>query len=49
MAGLRDIIIHQYDRIDYRVPFQVVSDQLPSVIEQLTVILADLRREAGET
>ena len=48
MAGLRDIIIHQYDRIDHRVPFQVVTVQLPAVIELLRQAIDEERRSAGE-
>ena len=48
MAGLRDIIIHQYDRIDYAVPFQVVTAQLPAMIERLRKAVAEERRSAGE-
>ena len=48
MAGLRDIIIHQYDRIDHRVPFQVVTVQLPVVIDRLRGAIDAERKLAGE-
>jgi uncharacterized protein with HEPN domain len=48
MAGLRDIIIHQYDRIDHRVPFQVVTVQLPAIIDRLRHAIDEERRLAGE-
>jgi uncharacterized protein with HEPN domain len=48
MAGLRDIIIHQYDRIDHRVPFQIVTAQLPAIVERFAAVLAEERQLAGE-
>lgn len=48
MAGLRDIIIHQHDRIDHAVPFQVVTAQLPAIIDRLRQAVAEERRSAGE-
>lgn len=49
MSGLRDILIHQYDRLDYRVPYAVIVHQLPDLIDQLEAMIAELRRgdEAG--
>jgi uncharacterized protein with HEPN domain len=48
MAGLRDIIAHQYDRIDYRVPFEVVTVELPAVIGHLRQAIEEERNLAGE-
>jgi len=49
MAGLRDIIIHQYDRIDHGVPFQIVTAELPVIIARLHAVIAEERRLTGET
>lgn len=49
MAGLRDVIIHQYDRIDPSVPFHVATAQLPPMIDRLRELIAEERRVAGET
>lgn len=48
MAGLRDVIIHQYDRIDPSVPFYVATAQLPRMIDRLRDLIAHERRLAGE-
>ena len=39
MAGLRDVIIHQYDRIDPGVPFHVATAQLPAMIDRLGEVM----------
>ncbi len=49
MAGLRDVIVHQYDRIDPSVPFHVATAQLPTMIDRLRELIAEERRLAGET
>ncbi len=43
MTGLRDILIHQYDRLDYRVPYAVVTQQLPDLVAQLESMIDELR------
>jgi uncharacterized protein with HEPN domain len=48
VAGLRDVIIHQYDRIDASVPFHVATAQLPAMIDRLRELIAQERRRAGE-
>ena len=48
MAGLRDVIIHQYDRIDPSVPFHIATAQLPAMIDRLRELIANERRLAGE-
>ena len=48
MAGLRDVIIHQYDRIDPGVPFHIATAQLPAMIDHLRELIADERRLAGD-
>lgn len=48
MAGLRDVIVHQYDRIDPSVPFHISTAQLPAMIDRLRELIAQERRLAGE-
>lgn len=48
MAGLRDVIIHQYDRIDPSVPFHIATAQLPAMIDRLRALIAEEHRLAGE-
>src|SRR5690242_17206656 len=48
MAGLRDIIIHQYSRVDTSVLFDIVTAQIPPVLAELAQAIAILRQEAGE-
>lgn len=48
MAGLRDVIVHQYDRIDPSVPFHIATAQLPAMIDRLRELIAQERRLAGE-
>ncbi len=38
-AGLRDILIHQFDAIDYDILWGIVRDELPLLIGQLEAIL----------
>jgi uncharacterized protein with HEPN domain len=47
MAGLRDIIIHQYDRLDYSVPYRVVTEQLQPIIVRMPSIIKEIAREEG--
>ncbi len=42
IAGLRDIVIHQYDFVDYNEVWNVVEDDLPAFREALQAILAAL-------
>lgn len=35
IAGLRDILIHSYDIVDYEAVWLIVNRDLPSVLEQL--------------
>ena len=49
MAGLRDVIIHQYDRIDPSVPLHIATAQLPAMIDRLRALIAEEHRLAGES
>ena len=41
IAGLRDILIHHYFRIDVDIVWDVVQNKLPELRQQLQIILRD--------
>lgn len=41
MAGMRDIIIHGYDRVNLKIVWKVVTQDIPQVKPQLLQILTD--------
>ncbi len=41
MAGLRDILIHQYFGIDYRFIWDITKNKIPKLKEQIEEILKD--------
>lgn len=43
MAGLRDILIHQYFGIDYRTVWDIVKNKIPSYKNQIEELLRDVR------
>ena len=40
IAGLRDIVIHQYDYVDYNEVWNVVEDDLPDLLHALRELVA---------
>ena len=38
-AGLRDVLIHKFDAIDYEIFWDIVQNELPTFIVQLETIL----------
>jgi uncharacterized protein with HEPN domain len=42
IAGLRDILIHQYFEIDVEIVWDVVTSKLPPLKQQLQLVLQDL-------
>ncbi len=42
VAGLRDVLIHDYRRVDLNVVWQIIERDLPPLKEQLAIILQDL-------
>ena len=42
MVGMRNILIHQYDRINYNLVWRTVSDELPPLITSVRGLLNDL-------
>ncbi len=50
MAGLRDVLIHQYDRVRLDLVWTAVMDSLPALKEEIIKILPpldDLEKELG--
>jgi uncharacterized protein with HEPN domain len=50
MTGLRDVLIHQYDRVRLDLVWAAVENSLPSLREEISKILPpldDLERELG--
>ena len=45
MSGMRDRIIHNYDRVDYRIVWGTVKKRIPIVKPQIQQILADYSQE----
>ena len=45
VVGLRNVIIHQYDEIDYEVVWEIATEQVPLLLEQLQPLLSDLPEE----
>ena len=42
MVGMRNILIHQYDRIDYALVWSTVNNELPPLITSISHLLNDL-------
>jgi uncharacterized protein with HEPN domain len=47
MAGLRDVLAHEYFGVDTDVVWDVVRAELPHLIEQLRSIIAEEEKEQG--
>jgi uncharacterized protein with HEPN domain len=43
MAGMRDMIIHGYFSINYRIVWDVVKNKIPQLKKQVDYLLQDLR------
>ena len=39
MAGMRDLIFHQYDRVDTDIVWIVIKEELPELLKQIEVLL----------
>lgn len=39
VAGMRDVIAHQYDRIDLDIVWQVIHQNIPTLLEKLVTLL----------
>ncbi|NJL38824.1 MAG: DUF86 domain-containing protein [Leptolyngbyaceae cyanobacterium RM2_2_4] len=42
MAGMRDILTHQYDRVDIQVVWDVAQTDLPPLLESLRALLTKI-------
>ncbi len=47
MAGLRDVLIHDYDGVDPQEVVPILTDHLPMLRRLLTAALAQLQAEEG--
>jgi uncharacterized protein with HEPN domain len=47
MAGLRDVLVHEYFGVDTDIVWDVVRAELPRLIEQLPKIIATEEKEQG--
>ena len=45
VVGLRNVIIHQYDEIDYEVVWEIATERVPLLPGQLQPLLSDLLEE----
>ncbi|MDP2959544.1 MAG: DUF86 domain-containing protein [Longimicrobiales bacterium] len=43
IAGARDVLIHEYFRIDLELAWQMVQEDVPDLAEQVRTILEDLK------
>ncbi|MGL5080132.1 MAG: HepT-like ribonuclease domain-containing protein [Microcoleaceae cyanobacterium] len=41
IAGMRDVLVHQYDRIDIETVWDVVQTDLPPLLESLRLLLGE--------
>jgi uncharacterized protein with HEPN domain len=48
IAGARDILIHEYFRVDLELTWQMVTTNLPELQVNVTRILQDLKRSSEE-
>ena len=46
LAGMRDIIVHQYDQIDFEVIVDVIDNELPQLLADLKPIIRDLKTQS---
>lgn len=44
IVGTRNRLVHGYEQVDYDVLWRIVSDELPSLVEQLTTIVSNAPR-----
>ncbi|CDM98449.1 conserved protein of unknown function [Limnospira indica PCC 8005] len=42
MAGLRDVVIHDYDELDFDILWNVIQVNLPDILPQIQLIFNSL-------
>ena len=47
VVGLRNVIIHQYDELDTEEIWQIATEQVPLLLEQIQPLLSDLTEEGA--
>ena len=48
IVGLRNVISHQYDRVDYAAIFRIVREQVPALVETLESLMPPPPEDEGE-
>lgn len=48
LVGLRNIVVHQYDRIDWPTLFDIATQEVPSLYTVVDKVAATLLKEAAE-
>lgn len=48
MAGTRDVVVHQYEGVDWEVVASIITVELPTLLPRLTEIAGLLRAEFDE-
>ena len=47
VVGLRNVVVHQYDKVDLAALWQIVTEEVPPVLDKIRHLREDLSREEG--
>lgn len=47
MAGLRDVLVHQYDQVQIKTLWDIVKDNLPDLIQKIEPLVPEEPDDAG--